>query len=148
MIHSETPSVSLASWSQINRERGVQGQFSQGHGMKSGAQDWNQEVGRWKTLRKGNYKTPMFQGCPTFSMCRAFLSRQAGFWWCWYWNPISLLRAGHPSGDAVSSAGYVQRYSFWTFRRCSCAKKVLLPGRFRQVGWADLGSHTLRFLQM
>lgn len=66
MIHSETPPVSLVSWPQINRERGVQGQLSQGHGMRSGAQDWNKEGGRWKTLRKETTKSPRSKAAQHF----------------------------------------------------------------------------------
>lgn len=76
MIHSETPPVSLASWPQINRERGVQGKLSQGHGMRSGAQDWNKEGRRWKTLRKETKKSPCSKAAQHFpraglsSLCR------------------------------------------------------------------------------
>lgn len=88
-----------------------------------------------ENLEKGNYKKPtMFQGCPMFHTCRSFLSQEAGeqwagFWWWCIRIQKAYLRAGHPLGDAVSSAGYIQRYFSVTFRWCSLAK-VFLPGRF------------------
>lgn len=41
-----------------------------------------QRRGKMENLEKGNYKIPVFQGCPTFSLCRSFLSvgRRAAGW--------------------------------------------------------------------
>lgn len=44
----------------------MQGQLFQGHGMRSGAQDWNEEVGRWKTLRKETTKSPCSKAAQHF----------------------------------------------------------------------------------
>lgn len=107
--------------------------------------------GRWRRPQKGNYKkqqkrknTPRSKAAPG-STGQVFLEgEQWAVWAVLVLSPINMSEGWSPtSGDTVPSAGYIQR-CFLTFRRCSCSKKVLLPGRSCQVGWAVSGIPNLK----
>lgn len=74
-----------------------------------------------ENLEKGNYKKNHVPRLPHVLHVQVFpflVGRRAVGWLLVvvYWNPVSISESWSPFGDAVSSAGYIQRYFFMAFR--------------------------------
>lgn len=125
--------------------------------MRSWTQDWNREGRDMGNLEKGNYKKTKTKTknhhVPRLlhvfhEWVFPFLAgeQRAGFWWCLYWNPISISEGWSPCWGC-SFLCWVHSGILLRDIQGMLSRAEGPPSRkVCQVGWADLGSQTLRFL--
>lgn len=106
-------------------------------------------MGRWKTLRKETTKNHGDPGLLHVFHVRVFAfsagEQWAGFWWCLCRNPIGVSEGWSPLWGCSFLCWVHSEIFLHDIQVRLLHTEGPLPGRFCQVGWADLGPQTLRF---